>query len=79
MEPTDLRDPALEVGNSEIRLDVEQAVSALPRRQRQVVTLHYLADLPVNEVAAVLGISPGSVKSCLHDARTTLRTTLEQR
>ncbi len=53
-------------------------MQALPRRQREVVTLHYLADLPLVEVAAVLGISIGSVKSHLFDARAALRTTLEK-
>lgn len=60
------------------RLDVERAVAALPRRQREVVTLHYLADLAVDDVAAVLGISAGSVKSALHDARRALRDSLEE-
>lgn len=57
--------------------DVDVAVSALPRRQREVVTLHYLLDLPVREVAAVLSISEGSVKSHLFDARAALRASLE--
>ncbi len=72
------RDRPLLLSGPDARLDVEQAVQALPRRQREVVTLHYLADLPLVEVAAVLGISIGSVKSHLFDARAALRTTLEK-
>ncbi len=60
------------------RIDVERAVARLPRRQRQVVVLHYLADLPVADVATALGIAQGSVKSHLHDARAALRTVLSE-
>jgi RNA polymerase sigma factor (sigma-70 family) len=60
------------------RLDVERAVTSLPTRQREVITLHYLADLSVNEVAKLLEISEGSVKSHLHDARISLRDRLEK-
>jgi RNA polymerase sigma-70 factor (ECF subfamily) len=60
------------------RLDVEDAVRQLPRRQREVITLFYLADLSVEEVAGVLGITPGSVKSHLFDARSALRSALEK-
>ena len=42
------------------RIDVERAVGQLPPRQRQLVALHYLADLPVADVAAVLGLSEGA-------------------
>jgi RNA polymerase sigma-70 factor (ECF subfamily) len=59
------------------RIDVERAVARLPRRQRQVITLHYLADLPVAEVAAVLGIGESSVKTHLGAARSALRAQLE--
>ncbi|WP_196073350.1 RNA polymerase sigma factor [Nakamurella alba] len=59
-------------------VDLERAIAALPDRQRQVVTLHYLADLPVQDVARLLGISPGSVKSSLFDARAALRPLLEE-
>lgn len=53
------------------------AVNRLPRRHRQVVVLHYLADLPVNEVGALLHLAPGSVKRLLHEARARLATILE--
>jgi RNA polymerase sigma-70 factor (ECF subfamily) len=60
------------------RLDVEGAVRELPPRQRQVISLFYLADLPISEVAAALGISIGSVKTHLSLARNALAATLEQ-
>jgi RNA polymerase sigma-70 factor (ECF subfamily) len=61
----------------ENRLDVEQSVRGLAPRQREVVVLHYLADLPVLEVAQLLRISEGAVKAQLHDARARLRAILE--
>jgi len=53
-----------------------RAVAALPRRQREVIALHYVEDLPVADIALALEIAPGSVKSALHDARASLRRTL---
>ena len=46
-----------------------EAVRSLPRRQSQVVALHYLEDLPVAEVAAILDMAPGTVKKHLFDGR----------
>jgi RNA polymerase sigma-70 factor (ECF subfamily) len=40
---------------------VLQTLLALPRRQREVVTLRYLVDLSVADIAAVLGISERTV------------------
>lgn len=54
-------------------LDLRRAVAALPDRMRAAVCLHYLADLPVEAVAAALEVSSGTVKSNLHDARARLR------
>jgi RNA polymerase sigma-70 factor (ECF subfamily) len=54
-------------------------VARLPRRQRQVITLYYLADLSVAEVASVLGVSQSSVKTHLGAARSALRARLEIR
>lgn len=61
------------VGDSGVRDLVER----LPKRLRAVVLLHYYADLPVREVAAVLGKAEGSVKRSLHDARARLLADLE--
>jgi RNA polymerase sigma-70 factor (sigma-E family) len=52
--------------------DFWQAVRSLPRRQAQVIALHYIEDLSVAEVAAILGTAEGTVKKHLHDGRRTL-------
>ena len=48
------------------------ALKALPLGFRQVLVLHYLADLPVERVAGELGIAVGTVKSRLARARQAL-------
>jgi RNA polymerase sigma-70 factor (ECF subfamily) len=59
-------------------LDLDNAIAALPRRQRLAVELHYLLGLDVRECAAVMGCSSGTVKSTLFDARARLRGVLEE-
>lgn len=54
------------------RMDVIGALRALPEPQRQVVALHHLADLPVDEIARLLGIAEGTVKSRLSRGREAL-------
>jgi RNA polymerase sigma factor (sigma-70 family) len=50
------------------RLDIARALAKLPARKRACVVLRHLVDLSVEETAAVLGISTGSVKSQTHRA-----------
>jgi RNA polymerase sigma-70 factor (ECF subfamily) len=59
--------------------DVEfwRAVRSLPRRQSQVIALHYLEDMSVIEVADVLDMAEGTVKKHLHDGRRALAQRLE--
>jgi RNA polymerase sigma factor (sigma-70 family) len=44
------------------RIDLHRALQTLSRRQREVIVLRFLADLPEAEVARALGCSVGSVK-----------------
>ncbi len=47
----------------ETRLMVLAALAMLPPKARAVVVLRYWADLSVDQVAGVLGCSPGNVRS----------------
>lgn len=53
--------------------ETHSALGRLTRRQREVVVLRYYADLPLRDIAEVLGVSTGTVKSTLHDALAVLR------
>lgn len=59
------------------RPDVAVAVGALPERQRAAVYLTYWRDLPVREVADLMGCRPGTIKRYLHLSRNHLRKVLE--
>lgn len=45
-----------------LRLELTEALHHLPKRQREVVVMRYLADLSEADVAAALGCSAGTVK-----------------
>lgn len=53
------------------------ALGTLPEPWRQVVVLRILEERPVAEVAAILGVAEGTVKSRLHRALKSLRQALE--
>lgn len=53
-------------------------VGVLPRRQREVVVLRYIADFPEAEIASVLGISRSTVSSTLADAHRRLGSLLDE-
>lgn len=46
-----------------VQVDVRRALARLPRRQREMVVLRHLENLSVSEVAQVLGVAEGTVKS----------------
>jgi RNA polymerase sigma-70 factor (ECF subfamily) len=52
---------------------LRRAIERLPARQRQVVLMHYLEETSVNEVAALLSVTPKTVEGRLYQARRTLR------
>jgi RNA polymerase sigma-70 factor (sigma-E family) len=55
--------PAATTDQLEDRAMLRAALAKVPKRQRAVLVLRFLQDLPVDEVAAILGCSPGTVKS----------------
>jgi RNA polymerase sigma-70 factor (ECF subfamily) len=66
-----LDEPQMEGPNPE-RVALVAALSTLPPTQRRAVVLHYLADLPVAEIARREGVAEGTVKSWLHRGRAAL-------
>jgi RNA polymerase sigma factor (sigma-70 family) len=63
--------------DSALPSDLTDALRRLSPDQRVVVFLHYYADLPVAEVARLVGSPTATVKVRLHRARRSLRDSLE--
>jgi RNA polymerase sigma-70 factor (sigma-E family) len=63
----------------EERQVVRAALSRVPRRQQAVLVLRFFYDLPVDEVAGMLGCSAGTVKSQTARGLATLRRLLGKR
>jgi RNA polymerase sigma-70 factor (sigma-E family) len=61
--------------SSDTRAAVLAALATLPKRQRAVLALRYLADLSETETAEALGCPVGTVKSNANRALATLRAT----
>jgi len=58
--------------------DLRASILALPERQRLAVFLRYYADLSYDQIAAALGVRPGTVAASLNAAHASLRRSLEE-
>jgi RNA polymerase sigma factor (sigma-70 family) len=56
---------------------LQEALAELPPREREAVALFYLRELRINEMADVLEVPVGTIKSRLHRARGMLRSRLK--
>ena len=67
-----------QLNTTELQLsrDTDKALQMLPSKFYEVLHLHYLEDLSTAEVASILGISLGTVKSRLFKARKLLKRTI---
>jgi len=65
--------PESAVLSREALLQLDRAVSALPSRQRQVVTMRDVIGMSAEEVCAALGVSAANQRVLLHRARVALR------
>jgi len=52
---------------------VQQAIASLPLQQRVVIVLYYINDLSLHEIAEIIGVPEGTVKSRLHYGRKALK------
>lgn len=57
----------------EARIDMRQRLSELPEPQREVLVLRYYHELPEKDIAEIVGVPRGTVKSRLHAAVRALR------
>jgi RNA polymerase sigma-70 factor (sigma-E family) len=60
--------------DTDMSVDLQRALAALPVRQRATLVLRHWEDLPVHEVARLLRCTEGTVKSQSAKAITALRT-----
>ena len=63
---------------SDDRLLLVSALRRLPAGQREAIALHYLADLPLHEVALAVGAPIGTVKARLSRGRAALASALTE-
>ena len=66
-------DPELNFVTTENATALRAAVERLPADQREVVTLRFFSDMPIEQIAAVTHAPIGTVKSRLHRALERLR------
>ena len=80
LEAAEPREPVEEGGH--LHLDdaelVHHGLSRMPPADRELLTLFFLRDLSIDEVAEVLHVPPGTVKSRLFKAKKILRDVLER-
>lgn len=70
--------PDMEVFRNERQRIVRQEIQNLPEKQREIILLKDIQDCSYEEIAIILDISQGTVKSRLHRAREALAIKLEQ-
>jgi RNA polymerase sigma-70 factor (ECF subfamily) len=68
---------SMSVTRSDLRRDLDAAIGALPERYRAVVMLYYLEDVSYPEIAEILELPLGTVKTHLHRAKRMLRDHLD--
>jgi RNA polymerase sigma-70 factor (ECF subfamily) len=69
--------PERQTEKHEIARVIDEAVFSLPFKHRIVVILYYLHDMDLSEIATLLNLPEGTVKSRLYYGRAKLRSALE--
>ena len=66
-------DDALSAPRADLRRDLQAAIGELPERYRAVIVLYYLQEVSYPEIAEILELPLGTVKTHLHRAKRMLR------
>lgn len=72
-DPVDCRSPETEAMRAELEDTVARAVMRLPENQRAVLILAHYEQMPLAEIAQVMEIEVGAVKSRLQRARASMK------
>ena len=78
ISPSSTADAATTLERAELQTALHQAIAALPEDRRIVFVLRDLEGLAYEEIAEVLGLELGTVRSRLHRARMELKAKLER-
>jgi RNA polymerase sigma-70 factor (ECF subfamily) len=70
--------PEAAAERAELQQKMREAINSLPLKHRVVITLHYLQDFSLPEIAYILDLPVGTVKSRLHHARKALKEQLHE-
>lgn len=71
------RNPAEELINSEEKRMLYRSIVELSPQYKEAITLYYFCGYPLNEIAKVLGITPGAARTLLYRARNKLKKELK--
>jgi RNA polymerase sigma-70 factor (ECF subfamily) len=77
-EQTDATTPETLLLQKEEAAQLWRAIGRLDTADRELLTLHYFAARPTQELSALLGLSPATARQRLHRARLKLRRILEE-
>lgn len=73
-----LLQPGRDAGNEEALLTLRAAINRLPLEHRHLIAMFYVERMPLLEIAEVLSIPVGTVKSRLHSIRQELKMAFEE-
>lgn len=78
-QDTKVAPPDQSIEREDIATAIEEAIADLPPHYREIVSLRYQEELPYHEIAGILEMPMGTVKTHIHRARRKLMESLEAR
>jgi RNA polymerase sigma-70 factor (ECF subfamily) len=75
--PSAPRNPEASASGKQVQIQVQEALLQLPEDLRMAIVLYDIEGLAYRDIAAVLGVPEGTVKSRIHRARNALRDRLK--